>query len=720
MLRDSPAAGARRLGATAAGLALALTQVGCPTARTFVEDFTFPSSPPAAPPPPAYDLTLAATVVPSIAVGYHEPRAAGACLRDVLLAGSQPSPRERMTTLWSFGNCVSQKPLDEKGALASCAAIHFKSLPKVSASDGGSVSLACALSDGDKALVLGALADAGQGLFGYHRALRPDQRSFGDAGDPGGAIHDAMIKSVDSAVRLLERDPEHASKDGPARAELPMVAMSGGAAGGAFTAGYVHALLSAREEAIAARQKANDAAAVERIRTRERFGAATGASVGALVAQILDLYFSDASANHAAPLPPALRQDLEACLGAGPIKDAGDRLAQACALELLRHEFTWHSEWHHLCVEDAGIKDLLGDKASNLMRFDPMHQRVIDPFFRKFDRLVMENDFLHVVTAVDLQQNVVFALDERACAPLSGNKRHECLENAVLASIVEPVFAAGVDKVYSGLRGDEGERGQWYDGGLRSGTPALRALQLTDWPLTREPITKGGGPFLPLRVLTINTNRAEGTPSNVAHGVFPVLFGMIGSFVGQGRAWEQAFVAPYAELRRNSLCELAPAACASSARAMVSLPAPSLVTRAGLLTAVFAPEKLEPSGASTDNYQFDPLMMLGLFLLGERTFLESDPRELLGTLGWTTVREHLDNARLDAWKKDASARVTEYNARFADQAFRQKYRDKRKSTFDDCMKTCGDDLRVSAACDVDPLAPWDLAKLRPARPKAAP
>jgi hypothetical protein len=386
----------------------------------------------------------------------------------------------------------------------------------------------------------------------------------------------------------------------------------------------------------------------------------------------------------------------------------------------MEKEFTARSEWHHLCVENADILDLLGTKASSFMRFDPMRRRLIEPFFQQLDPLVGSNDFVREATAVDLRQNVLLSLDERACGILSGAARVACLEDATIASIVEPVFARHVDRVHSGLRGAQGEEGHWVDGGVRSGTPALRALQLTDWPTPRDPIAGSGGPFHPLRVLAINTSRAEGTPSGPIQGTFPVLFGMIGALVGQARQWEQAFVVPYAELRRSELCDLRPGACEAPPRAAISLPAPSLFTRAGLMTAVFAPEKIEPASATSDAYQFDPFAMLGLFLLGERTFVESDPRELLGDLGWITVRDHLDNQRLAAWKKDVAARVDAYLARARDAAWTARYREQRKARFDDCIRRCDQDLTVTAACDVDPLVPLDLARLRPRPFNASP
>jgi hypothetical protein len=693
----------------------AVTQLGCVVnARTFVDRFTFPSDDgPVEQPKAQYDLTLAATLVPTLVVGYHEPRAVAACFKDTLLSADRAKGHERVRKLWSFGSCMSTKTIDDKGALSACAAIHLRDLPHVKV-DGSAVKLDCALSDVDQALAITSIADAGQALFSYHRGLRPEQRSFGEDGDPGLEMHDGAAAAIANAVLLLEHDPDHADAKAPARSELPSIAMSGGAAGGAFTAGYLFALLNARERAVAELAKAGDAAAVERIRTRERFGYATGASVGTLIAVVLDLYFSDASPR-AARLPEALRRDLELCVGAGPVKGAGDRLPQACALSLIEREFTARNEWHHLCVEHADIFDLLGKGANSFMRFSPMRERLIRPFFRAFDELVTQNDFVREATAVDLRQNVMLALDERACNAMPETAHIPCLEAAVLASIEEPVFARQEDKVWSGLRGAAGEPGQWLDGGVRSGTPALRALQLSDWPAPRAPIQASGGPFQPLRVLAVNTNRAEGSPNPPIQGAFPVLFGMIGAFVGQARQWEQAFVVPFAQLRRSEACDLAPRLCeAPAAPPVISLPTPSLFTRAGLLTAVYAPEKLEPAGAASDAYQFDPFMMLGLFLLGERTFVSSDPRGLLGDLGWTTVRDHLDAARVAAWKKDVEGRVAAYRARFDDAAFRKRWTTRRKGLFDDCMRRCDESVQVTQECDVDLLAQEDLAKLRPA------
>ena len=252
-------------GALRSALVLSLFVAGgCISSRAVFTDMTYPEEDAPSPPPLDREFSLGASLLPILVEGYAEPHAVGACFET--LAENAP---ER---LGCFASCV-------QSGTASCDPEGPKGEARtpedcIDALRGWVVG-DCPAVERDRPLLVYALAEAGETLLRYSLAV--------GRSDPD--LPHATRQSFLAASFRLGLDP-HPSTE---RHELPFLALSGGSGNGAFIAGYFHAMLSAREYAAA--QGADV--------SRERFGGSVGTSVGALVTQLLDLYFTDpqASAN---------------------------------------------------------------------------------------------------------------------------------------------------------------------------------------------------------------------------------------------------------------------------------------------------------------------------------------------------------------------------------------------------------------------------------------
>ncbi len=682
-----------------AALALLAAYLGsCATTQSVVRGMTFPSNRGASN-GRDFPLSVAAILVPTLVVGYRNPLGASQCLRDILRPPTSTvcARNTPLRRLFYFGACMTHPKIPpaqgETAAYRWCMCYRDRILPLFAGGSTAAASVDCplcpasdpagtggrslsaalatttmpascaSLDERDRALVRVALADAGEAIYRYDLSLWPAD-NFLDRDVECGAE-----QAVRNAIGLLAHDPYGRpgcpSGSCTERSRYPTLALSGGAANGAFTAGYLHQLLRLRELARRVSPHAND------IDDDERFGGVTGTSVGALLAGVVDLYFSERPSNS--------HPQLE-------------------ALRTMVRDLTELSEWNLLCFEPGDALALAGmglggRTISNLLRFTPLHDEIVVPFFQQWGTRVLDNDFVRIVMSVDLIQNVVLGLDERACRAITDLQvRLRCLSDGILASIVEPVMAERVSRVYSGLRGDRGEEGFWYDGGLRSGTPALRALQLTDG-FSFEPSTANGRRD-PIHVLAVSTNRAEGiprVPQNVQSGL-DVVFATLGSFADQTRTWELAYASQFAVLRadRIQMINERPGYTAAGLNAIWS---------------AFLPESA-PASIAADAYTFNPATMLGLFLVGEQTMLGTAEAVLAG-LEWRHTLQAIRVGGASSILSQERAGVAQRYlgwSQFMAGPDRTAYDRDREHAFDACMRYCGQGRNSDPQCN---FARWN-------------
>jgi hypothetical protein len=633
---------------------LVVSIAGCiPSLKSTFAEASYPKeSVPVA--PRALALSLDAAVVPSLLVAYERPRQVARCL------SAAADDHAALTRISAYGDC-----LIERGSASSCVA----KLPWVDSH--GTIWKLTGCPAGlsahhDRMRFLLALAEAALAFRAYQIA------SFGHSSGkapPPKALEAALARTLGHAAMILDRDAV-----APRRTALPSIALSGGAANGAFVAGYLHALLWTRERALIQGTKAE-----RELIDGYRFGSVFGSSVGSLIALPLDLYFATSR-----PLP-AEERALDACIRAVEVPASGraDRKLQDCALAKLETDFV-KNEWELLCAQPGSVLELLGPDAESLLRFDPLERKVIDPFFAALHRPLLANDFTRTTLAVDLRQHVLVGLDERACL-IPGMDALRCLREGVMSSIVEPVFVPARPTVYSGLLGPAGESGTWLDGSIRSLNPAARAATYTFG-----------------RVLAVNTHRAHGVPAPAPKGVLPLLLGTFDALGAGSRAWELRYARSYQEARKQLACDLA-VRFADGVLCEAPALAPGSPARDGLdgdLYDVWVPEDIAPSVLSAGGYTFDPVVMRGLFLWGQKEFFRSR-RRILGWLGWCAIgrledpRVGCSTARTSAAfaaelesRSDAIDRELEGLLKYADPTLWQRHVDERRELVEDRLETC--------------------------------
>jgi hypothetical protein len=604
--------------------------------------------------PRALALSVDAAVVPSLMVAYERPRQVARCL------SAAADDEAELARLFAYGDC-----LQGGGTAATCAA----RLPWVHAGAGAWMLTGCPAglsSRHDRMRLVLALAEAATAL----RAYQINSAGQASAEKPAPkALRSALARTLGHAARVLDRDAV-----APRAAALPSIALSGGAANGAFVAGYLHGLLWTRERALIHGSPAERA-----IIAGYRFGSVFGSSVGSLIALPLDLYFSNSR------LLPAEERALDACIQGAKVPGSGkaDRKLQDCALAKLESDFV-KNEWDLLCAQPGSVLDLLGPDAESLLRFDPLEQRVIGPFFLALHRPLLQNDFTRTALAVDLRQNLLVGLDERACL-LPGMDALRCLREAVLASIIEPVFVPARPRVYSGFQGPGGEAGTWLDGSIRSLNPAGRAAMYTLG-----------------RVLAVNTHRAHGVPAAAPQGLLPLLLGTFDALGAGSRAWELRYARVYQQARRQLACELA-RRFADGVLCTEPHPVPGGPAIDALnadLYEVWVPEDIAPTVLSAGGYTFDPVVMRGLFLWGQKEFFRSR-KSLLGWLGWCAI-SRLEDPRVacstartsQVFAAELKSRVDAVDrelmgfAKYADPGIWQRHVDERRELVEDRLETC--------------------------------
>jgi predicted acylesterase/phospholipase RssA len=527
-----------------------------------------------------------------------------------------------------------------------------------------------------------------------------------------GIFSDATSALARVAVMLRQAHPNRTTQvttDESRR--LPALALSGGAANGAFSAGFLAELLSVRLRAVLPPRGRRDISAEERAQamSESRFAALVGTSVGAVLSQILDLYYTDDPKLYAdnraffddcnsfwrnpivVPTPDHLGQPDECFNGSQP--EVGNMPptitpevvsaypVQACAIRYL-YKLTEVEEQDLICVPPGPVTNavgVLGPSHPGLVRFDPMATNIVDPFVGQFSLAMMNNDVTRVDVAVETMQNQTLGLDERSCwslpssatpkGPLKAGSSENCLASGVMASLVLPFFAIPVRQTYSGFDPD-GECGSWLDGGLRSGFPVLRALLMT-----RPNALEKAPPRL--RVLAVNNGQMDGRAQVRSQGIHQVALNAIGQMSGQNQVYEVAAAQDESALRERAIAVLiafrkndpgaggpagdagaaASADCRPDADAgcipIVPATAVPLATDDDAVSGVWVPNEVPPSITSGAEYSFDKYIMRGLFTWGRRAALKR-LTELLPA-GPEKERKRRQLARWLGWSKIADA-----------------------------------------------------------------
>jgi hypothetical protein len=599
-------------------------------------------------PKPALDFQLYAALQAEVLGPWKDPAAAARCLKSLTTAD-----------LRRIGQQLDSKPDPEAWALAAWTATA--SLRTRDACSAGFATdpaqLAWAIGK-----VAGTSADFARLSWSMPPPGRPDTRR--------NETYEAAVQALASHAEVLRQTPA-VTLD---RVDRPVLALGGGAANGAFSAGVLYELLSARELAL---DSADDAT-----RTRwahsSTFSAVVGTSVGALLAQLLE--FTDLEAQ---PWSAAQQQFLDACAAYevrhGPSAEGPSscfrgyptarwpsappprRAVAACALKLLERYFADEDETTLMCAEPgsvARVVGFLGKPRVNFIRFDPLQRDVLDPLFQAFSTPMMENRLTRVVMSVETRQNQLVGLDERACDPRKGAA---CLTSGLVASFVLPLFARPVSHTWSGFAGRRGECGIWFDGGLRSQLPSAYALALSrPTPLLPEPSPERPRP---LRVLSVDNGRLTPMPAALPQRITDVAFNGLGQLTHQ-QAVAELVSAQAAALQRDlemaALLEVSsdagPAPMPSAADAG-TLEAPgdgapivmSIQARADLharvarrtpgsgdtrVRGLYVPGDVQDWVVVGTGYSFDPVVMRGLFLAGRRAVRERMKGDLLDALQW--------------------------------------------------------------------------------------
>ncbi len=633
-----------------------------PSERDTFVSLNYPPSDPTAVHPlnvqQANDFRLYTTVMPLLASGFENPALAGDCMASVL------KDRPTVASLYALGMCVGVTPSDPKFACAtnediytSCAAHNDPFIGTCTCAPGATTwqcsgpdkltQGACAgLSPNDLAALHTALADFGQAIAAYDLNQNPlidganasiTQRGLGDD------YWATMTRVLPSAIGLLQckdasRRDAWCAPTLTMKQPLPALALSGGAANGAFLAGYVYELLLAREAAVTRGGAAAKAAA------DARFAAITSTSVGSLIAPIVDLDFASATASDDAVgwceshTNITSYKPVEDCIAGGPrdcddipAKGVAARANQRCALRMLRKYLTDTHVQDILCINGGTFSDFLKGPQTSIGAFEPLERDLLKPFFGGFGDVTLANDVVHVVTTADITSGTVLGLDERVCRSTDPAVRSRCLVEGVMASIPNPLFARGAAHAFTGLGEIDSltRNGHWLDGGLRSGDPALRAAMLTR--VTTDQGTRG-------HVLALTTEHSEGDLASVPKSGMEINLDGLGTMVDQGHRWEAAYATLYQPARATR---------AANYHALLQNLPPSGIASAnpgalfGDVFSVWMPQQMDPPELVSSGYQYDPLWMRGSFLYGQRVAndqMRDSQRNVLDFLGWSALR----------------------------------------------------------------------------------
>jgi predicted acylesterase/phospholipase RssA len=389
------------------------------------------------------------------------------------------------------------------------------------------------------------------------------------------------------------------------------IVMSGGAADGAFIAGFIWALLGAYETAYEANGEPHPVDLL------------VGTSTGSLVGSVLDAFFT-------------------------PGQDK----------KKIRHFlFTGYTSYHEadlLCIaRGSGAYGMFLGDTQGLVKFSPLEEKLRSGQDTELGsglvtRESIANSTEFVTMSVDLRQGTLWAdSDQDPQRPGSSDR-----VRAILASVVEPALALAIP-----LQRYSDPEAPNMDGGVRSGLPLLEAAR------------RGAE-----RVLAFSASSFNPPPAANLRNGGAILFRTIDLFVDQSRILEAQAAEDFALFRRTAerqVCEeryvLLPTAeqdrvcgvetpnknVTSGLRPLTRATPQSGTTMTwtrGRPTAdfgeawksdwIFRPQK---AGASATNYQFDPAQMQPLFASGAYDFAQRC-NETLETLGLSTTltRLHID------------------------------------------------------------------------------
>ncbi len=643
-------------GAFLSGLAMTASTSACATkidTRTLFAELTYPTS--YTPPPiPNWDLEVFANLELEAVTAYRNPAKMAACLRFL-------KPRD----------------IEAIGEGLIKAGTQWAALARKIPVEG-----ACGEAD-DPSLVRYVIARIATAATFVARAVSiDDAKRRAD-------VYAHVPAALAAIAGILEKTPARSE----ATEDAPALALSGGSSNGAFTAGFLSELFSLRERALPAGGDGG----------KYRFSAVVGTSVGSLIAEMVDLYFVDpakpidptklallADCNKywiqkptptcQAPVDTAVGTNTQ-CFDGWPAEtgalDLDTRLSgldkatradltarrpyQMCALTKLYRYFTDVDEQTLMCVEPGPVTaaaGVLGRPHQNLMRFDPMYTNAVGPVLDDYSEETIGNDLTRVVVSVETEQNQIVGLDERACGgmpshptvgptPQAVGGREYCLGGGVMASLVLPFFARPVRHVYDGVT-PQGLCGTWFDGGLRSGFPAYRALRMTRpamAPFVADPDVR-------LRVLAISTGRFEGEASPRPGQIVDVAFNAIDQMSNQNQLDEVVLAQQMAQIREDQLSELAN----TKKRETVATDATGAIDEDASVSAVYVPDDAPDQIIAGGEYSFDRYIMRGLWIWGrqvaiQRVLGEAGPpatRGLFARLGWGT----LEATAIELAKKD--------------------------------------------------------------------
>jgi hypothetical protein len=283
------------------------------------------------------------------------------------------------------------------------------------------------------------------------------------------------------------------------------------------------------------------------------------------------------------------------------------------------------------------------------MRFDPMYFNAVGPVLDDYSDETSVNDITRVVVSVEMEQNQSVGLDERVCGGLPAGPavdgqpqrvggREYCLGGGVMASLVLPFFARPVRHVYDGVT-PGGLCGTWFDGGLRSGFPAYRALRMTRPAMA--PFV--ADPEVALRVLAISTGRFEGQASPRPTNIVDVAFDAIDQMSNSNQVDEIELAQQMALVREDQLYELKNDAKRPS---VAKVDASGTIDEDASVSAVYVPSDAPEQIVGGGEYSFDRYIMRGLWLWGRRVALQrvfGDPTArpatpgLFTRLGWQAL-----------------------------------------------------------------------------------